>query len=103
MNQASVIEYQPARRAEADADSIVATFSELARELRLPELDWNVLHEDGLAVVEGRPRASGDSTTCRRWARFLGMSPIHARADGSGEWWLGVNGPWTLEIFAEAR
>lgn len=103
MSQASVFGYRSAGEVEASEESIVATFSELARELRLPELDWNVLHEDGLAVVEGRPRAAGDSIACQRWARFLGMSPIHAHADGRGEWWLGVNGPWTLEIFAEAR
>jgi hypothetical protein len=86
---------------ETDEDSIVATFADLARELRLPELDWNFLHEHGEVIVEGRPRATADLAACLRWARFLGMSPVHTDANGNSDCWLGVNGPWILEIFAE--
>jgi len=52
-------------------------------------------------VVAGRPRAVADVVACPRWARFLGLSPVHAASDGRGDLWFGVNGPWTLEIFAE--
>ena len=101
MNQASGVGSGPMQEVETEEDSIVATFSDLARELRLPELDWNFLHDDGVVIVEGRPRALRDLAACPRWARFLGMSAIHADAEGNGDLWLGVNGPWTLEILAE--
>src|ERR1700709_1955352 len=85
---------------ETDEDSIVTTFSDLARELRLPELDWNFLHDHGVVIVEGRSRAAERLAACPRWARFLGMSAIHADSDGHGDCWLGANGPWTIENLA---
>jgi hypothetical protein len=88
---------------EAEEESIVATFAELARELRLPELDWDFLHEYGAVIVEGRPRAMQDLAACPRWASFLGMSEMHANQQGHCDFWLGINGPWTIEILAEVR
>jgi hypothetical protein len=98
MNQKTLV-----REVETDEDSIVATFTDLARELRLPELDWEFLHEHGDVIVEGRPHAIRDLVACPRWARFLGMSEVHQDSDGRCDLWLGINGPWTLEILAEVR
>ncbi len=39
----------PVQDVETSEDSIVATFTDLARELRLPQLDWEFLHEHGIA------------------------------------------------------
>ncbi len=103
MNQGSLIGARPVQEVESEEDSIVTTFADLARELRLPELDWNFLHEHGIVIVEGRPRTVKDLAACPRWARFLGMTAIHADVDGHGDTWLGRNGPWTLEIFAEVH
>jgi hypothetical protein len=88
---------------ETDEDSIVATFADLARELRLPALDWEFLHDHGELVVEGRPHAVRDLVSCPRWARFLGMSELHQDREGHCDLWFGINGPWTLEILAEVR
>jgi len=83
--------------------SIVATFTDLARELRLPELDWDFVHEQGTIVVEGRPRAIKDLAACPRWARFLGMTEVHRDDSGNCDFWLGRNGRWTIEIVTEVR
>jgi hypothetical protein len=93
----------PVQEIDSDEESIVATFADLARELRLPELDWEFLHEHGEVVVEGRPHAVGDLVACPRWARFLNMSEVHQDSLGHCDLWLGINGPWTLEILAEVR
>ena len=95
MNQLSAVQ-----EIVSDEDAMVATFSELAVELRLPTLDWNFLHEHGEVIVEGKPRTAADRAACLRWARFLGMSPVHTDASGNFDCWLGVNGPWVLEITA---
>jgi hypothetical protein len=92
-----------AQEVESEEDSIVATFTDLARELRLPELDWAFLHDNGTIVVEGHPRTLADLAACPRWAKFLGMSEVHQNQSGSCDFWLGLNGPWTIEIVAEVR
>ena len=86
-----------------EEDSIMATFHELAQVLRLPELDWAFVHYDGETLVEGHPRAVTDIGACTRWARFLGMSPVGGTPESRDDCWLGVNGPWTLEIIARVR
>ena len=91
------------RDVETDEESIVATFADLARELRLPQLDWEFLRANDEVIAEGRPHTTADLAACLRWARFLGMSPVLHDAAGNTSCWLGVNGPWTLEIFAEVR
>jgi hypothetical protein len=93
----------PVQEIETDEESIVATFADLARELRLPELDWEFLHDHGEVVVEGRPHQLKDLVACPRWARFLNMSELHRDASGRGDLWFGMNGPWTIEILAEVR
>ncbi|HEX4059030.1 MAG TPA: hypothetical protein VHX87_12050 [Galbitalea sp.] len=98
MNQGTLVQ-----EVETDEDSIVATFADLARELRLPELDWEFLYEHGETIVEGRPHAVRDVVACPRWARFLGMSELHQDPQGRCDLWFGINGPWTLEILAEVR
>lgn len=98
MNQETLVQ-----EVESDEGSIVATFADLARELRLPELDWEFLHENGEVIAEGRPHAVRDLVACPRWARFLGMSEVHKDRQGHCDLWLGMNGPWTLEILAEVK
>ena len=89
--------------ADSGDESIIETFHELAEELRLPELDWDIVYYDGETLVEGRPRAETDISACTRWAQFLGMSSTAANPESAGNCWLGFNGPWTLEIVAEVR
>jgi hypothetical protein len=89
--------------ADADVDSIIETFRELACELRLPELDWVFVRYDGETLVQGTPRVESDVAACVRWARFLGMSAVAVGVESRGECWVGVNGPWTLEIVAEVH
>ena len=79
------------------------TFHELAEALALPELDWDFVHYEGETLVEGHPRAETDIGACLRWARFLGMSAVGTKPDSRCDCWLGVNGPWTLEIVAQVR
>jgi hypothetical protein len=98
MSQAPLLQHT-----DSDEESIMETFHELAEALRLPELDWDVIHYDGEILVEGRPRAETDISACTRWARFLGMSATVANSAASGDCWLGFNGPWTLEIIAQVR
>lgn len=98
MNQMSAV-----RGIETDEDSIMATFTDLALELRLPELEWDFLREHDEVIVKGRPRTTADLAACLSWARFLGMSPVYTDVSGNCDCWLGVNGPWVLEIFAEVR
>jgi hypothetical protein len=88
---------------ESEEDSIMETFHELAQVLQLPELDWGVVHYGGETLIEGHPRAESDVAACPRWARFLGMSAVRAGPETRGDCWLGVNGPWTLEIIAHVR
>ena len=85
---------------ESELDAILSTFHDLARELRLPELSWDVVRYGDQLVVEGRPRASGDLPSCPRWARFLGMDDAGTDPAEHAPVWLGVNGPWTMEIVA---
>jgi hypothetical protein len=89
--------------AEPDVESIMDTFHELAGELQLPELDWDFVHYNSETLVAGRPRTKSEAAACVRWARFLGMSAVTAGSESRGECWVGVNGPWTLEIIAEVR
>jgi hypothetical protein len=98
MSQAPLLQHT-----ESDEDSIIETFHEIAQVLRLPELDWDFVHYDGETLVEGHPRAETDIGACPRWARFLGMSAVGANPESRGDCWLGVNGPWTLEIIARVR
>ena len=88
---------------ESEEESIMETFHELAEVLQLPELDWDFVHYEGETLVEGHPRAETDIGACPRWARFLGMSAVRADPESRGDCWLGVNGPWTLEIIAQVR
>ena len=98
MSQAPLLEHT-----DSDEESIMETFHDLAQELRLPELDWDVIHYDGEILVEGRPRAETDISACTRWASFLGMTATAATRGLRSECWLGFNGPWTLEIIAQVR
>jgi len=98
MSQAPLLQHT-----DSEEESIMETFHELAQELRLPELEWDFVHFDGETLVEGRPRAAGDVSACTRWARFLGMSPVGSGMESGDDCWLGVNGPWTLEIIAHVR
>jgi hypothetical protein len=98
MSHAPLMQY-----ADSGEQSIIETFHELAEELRLPELDWDIVYYDGETLVEGRPRAEADVSACTRWARFLGMWSTAESPESSGTCWLGFNGPWTLEIVAEVR
>jgi hypothetical protein len=88
---------------DPDVDSIIETFRELAHDLKLPELDWVFVRYNGETLVEGTPRVESDIGACIRWARFLGMSAVTAGVESRGECWVGVNGPWTLEIVAEVH
>jgi hypothetical protein len=88
---------------KCDEESIIETFHELAEALSLPELEWDFLHYDDEVLVEGRPRDERGIAACRSWARFLGMSRVAAAPESLRECWLGVNGPWTLEIIAQVR
>lgn len=94
---------QTLHRIESDEESIIETFHEIAQVLRLPELDWDFVHYKGETLVEGRPKAEHDVAACPRWARFLGMSAVRANTELRRDCWLGVNGPWTLEIIAQVR
>jgi hypothetical protein len=89
--------------ADPDVDSIIETFQLLAGELQLPELDWVFVHYDGEILVEGTPRVESDIAACVRWARFLGMSKVADGVESRAGCWVGVNGPWTLEIVAEVH
>jgi hypothetical protein len=82
-------------------ESMMETFHELAGELHLPDLHWEFVHAHDEVIVEGRPQAATDITSCPRWARFLSMQAIGSADDVRGSRWLGNNGPWTLEIIAE--
>jgi hypothetical protein len=88
---------------DSEEESIMETFHELAEVLRLPELEWDFVHYDGETLAEGHPRAETDIGACPRWASFLGMSAVGGIPESRGDCWLGVNGPWTLEIIAEVR
>jgi hypothetical protein len=83
--------------------SLVDTLAELARDLDLPDLHWDFVHAHDDVIVEGHPQASGDISACPRWARFLGMCAVGSDSDVRGSRWLGMNGPWTLEIIAEVE
>jgi hypothetical protein len=98
MSQAPLVQHTG-----SDEESIIETFHEIAQVLRLPELDWDFVHNSGETLVEGRPRAETDVAACPRWARFLGMSAVRADPQLHRNCWLGVNGPWTLEIIAQVR
>jgi hypothetical protein len=98
MSQAPLLQ-----RSDSDEESIIETFHEIARALRLPDLEWDFVHNDGESLVEGRPKAETDVAACRRWARFLGMSAFGAAPESPCDCWLGFNGPWTLEIIAQVR
>jgi hypothetical protein len=98
MSQAPLLQH-----IETEEESIIETFHEIAQALRLPELDWDFVHYVGETLVEGHPRAETDIGACHRWARFLGMSAVGAHPESRGDCWLGVNGPWTLEIIAQVR
>jgi hypothetical protein len=98
MSQAPLLQH-----IETEEESIIETFHEIAQVLRLPELDWDFVHYDGETLVEGHPRAETDIGACPRWARFLGMSAVGANSESRSNCWLGVNGPWTLEIIAQVR
>jgi hypothetical protein len=89
--------------ADPDVDSIMETFQLLAQELQLPELDWVFVRYNSETLVEGTPRVESDVSACVRWARFLGMSEVARGVESRGHCWVGVNGPWTLEIVAEVR
>jgi hypothetical protein len=89
--------------ADPDVDSIIETFHLLALELQLPELDWVFVRYDGETLVEGTPQVESDVVACVRWARFLGMSAVAVGIESRSDCWVGVNGPWTLEIVAEVR
>jgi hypothetical protein len=91
------------QRTDSDEESIMETFHDLAQELRLPELDWDIIRYDGETLVEGRPRAETDVAACTRWARFLGLSAADVNPESLGRCWLGFNGPWTLEIVDRVR
>ena len=88
---------------ESEEESIMETFHELAEVLHLPELDWDFVHYEGETLVEGHPRDETDIGACPRWANFLGMSAVGSNPESRGDCWLGVNGPWTLEIIAHVR
>jgi hypothetical protein len=94
---------QVMQRTESDQDSIIETFNEIAQSLRLPSLSWDFVKYEGETLVIGRPVAESDIAACPRWARFLGMSAVCPDTEDCFDSWLGVNGPWTLEIFAEVR
>ena len=98
MSQAPLLQHT-----ESEEESMIATFHEIAQALRLPELHWDFVHYEGETLVEGRPVAETDVAACPRWARFLGMSAVGATPEARRECWLGVNGPWTLEIIAHVR
>jgi hypothetical protein len=98
MSQAPLLQ-----RTDSEEESIIETFHEIAQALRLPELDWDFIRYDGETLVEGRPKAETDVAACPRWARFLGMSAVRANPKSRRGCWLGVNGPWTLEIIAQVR
>ena len=80
---------------------MIEAFHELAADLNLPELHWDFVHAHDEIIVEGRPLCPTDITACPRWARFLNMQAIGLVEDVEGSRWLGINGPWTLEIIAE--
>jgi hypothetical protein len=84
-------------------ESIIETFHELALDLDLPELDWVFVQFNGETLVEGTPRVESDIVACVRWARFLGMSAVAPGVESRGDCWVGVNGPWTLEIIARVH
>jgi hypothetical protein len=88
---------------ESEEESIMQTFHDLAKVLRLPELDWAFVHYEGETLVEGHPRAETDIGACPRWARFLGMAAASADPGSRSRCWFGFNGPWTLEIIAQVR
>jgi hypothetical protein len=98
MSQAPLLQ-----QVETEEESIMETFHELAEALSLPELDWDIVQNEGETVVEGHPRAERDIAACPRWARFLGMTAVGASRESRGDSWLGFNGPWTLEIVAQVR
>lgn len=85
---------------DSEEESMIETFHELAAELHLPELHWDFVHAHE-TIVEGRPYAPTDFAACQRWARFLNMQAIGSAEQVAGCRWLGINGPWTLEIIAE--